>query len=246
MTRIDPMSPQFAALDAAGEEAYAAALASVRDDLLAIPRKDVVAPAENVAALVRATLADAYAARPAASAEEEASLERLELLCRAVARAEHDWAWQPYAKVVANYDTVVAKAQHAFAELEDAADELVARGLIARRDVARCRAAALDARCFRILELADQVIEHDDAPYVRRVVGRAQKAAWKLASSRPGVPSPVSVIEMRNRAYTALRTALEVHRVLVDGLRDECRSGEGSGVFVIADLQQLRGDARSA
>lgn len=244
MTRIDPKSPQLDILVALGEDACTVALASVRDDLLAIPRKDVLTPTENIAALLRATLADAYASRPATDEEKEASLQRLEVLSRALARAEHEWTWQPYGKVVANYDTLAAKAELAFAELEDAADALVRRGVIARRDVARCRAAAIDARCFRILEIAAQVREHEDAPYVRRVVARAEGAAWRLANSRPGVPADVSVTEMRNRAYTALRAALEAHRLLVESRRAEATTSEGSGVFVMADLEHPRAHAR--
>ncbi len=237
-TQIDRRSPNFRILNAANGDDYAQALASVGQSLLAIPRDEVAAPEENVAALLRLVLGFVDAARPATSAEEEALLARLEVLALALARAEHDFLWAPPCKVLPNYDHVVAGAERLFHSVEELAAQQVRRSLIRGGDLPPRTGDTLPARCERVLDLIQLLREHGICG-PRALLHAAERMAVLLLDARPEIPGELSPREIRNRAYTALSRAFDGPRA---ALRENATT-EGSGVFALADLYASAADA---
>ncbi len=231
MSQIDPQSPSFDVMKAAAqEEAYTEALASVRDELVGLPREAVVAPVENVVEVVRRVLALVRAARPGASAEEEVQLARLEGLALALARAHHEYVWESPRKALPDYDRLVVIAERRFRDTEELVGHCVRRGRIERRLVPRHRGSTLEDRCDRAIELIALLHSHG----VWRAwhnLDRTEALAYRLLKGKPMARGEVTPTELRDRAYTMLSLELASHEAKrLRGITED------SGVFAITDL----------
>lgn len=145
-------------------------------------------------------------------------------------------------------ERTLAGAEQAFDDLESLARLLVRRGVLRRCELPRrtCRVwtTALDDRCRYICELIEVLAEreHEDGDVPQELLHRAERLARQLEGARPAVGPVVSAREVRDRAYTALRTALNrTRRAALDA-----ELAEGSGVFVIDMLDGALAGVRYA
>jgi hypothetical protein len=213
------------------------ALATVRDELLAIPSAEVQPPQGG-----EQWIAATRALGPLA-VEIEVRRDRIALLARALVRAQRDFAWEPPApKRVANYDALVAELERTLGHVEGAARQLVRRGLVARRDLPQCPALrTIDDRCRHLCELVEVLEGHErelgDVP--TDLLRRAANIASRLDGARPLAPASTSARELRDRAYTALCAELR-------GTLDAEPHAERSGTFVVHVVDGVLRDVRRA
>lgn len=245
MSPSDLTHPKFGPTEplSAAEIACVEALAAVRQELLAMPPAAVIQPAGDERTLAERVLARVADARRGDAVEEEVRLARLELLARALVRAELELAWAPTWTFVELYDALVARADHAFSDVETVARMLVRRGIVRRRELprrVRCRRdASRDERCRYICELVEVLSEHEDedlrGDVPLQLLWRAHRLACQLEGARPRAAGALSPRELRDRAYTALAAAL----------RDD-ESRERSGVFIIEVVDGALASVRCA
>lgn len=236
MTTVDRKCPNSRNNNADRDTLGIEALASVRADLLRLPAKAVRRPEANVAEVTAGVLALVRAKRPSATPEQEVRLARLELLARALDRAEHELMWEAPIRFVQNLDEKFAAAERKFLELDELVDTLARRREISRRDIPRLplrdrRSSPRKNRCDHVLALTAFLAEHDGADsYTRGLAREAERLASHLGAAQPEVPGHISPTELRDRAYTELRSALGA------GEASETPTEE-SGVFVLAGLR---------
>jgi hypothetical protein len=242
MPAPQPTISPFATLHSCTDPNASDALAQVRHELLAVPAATVVRPNADGSRLGERVLV-ALADPRALDAEKEVHRRRLELLARALIGARHDF-------VVAlnkperptRYDALVAEAAVVFRQVHEAARLLVRRQVIARSDFPRRVAGrTLDERCRYVWELVDLLVDHErelgDLPV--DLLRRANSLATRLHGARPAPPGFVAARRLRDRAYTALRTALATT------LGSRSRR-EPSGALVIDDEAALIRSVRCA
>ncbi len=245
MTPITPTHPKFEHTNPASPEDIACieALAAVREELLAMPATAVMQPDGDERTLGARVLERVAAARRGDAVEEEVRLARLELLARALIRAQSELMWAPPSTFVEHYDALVARADHAFRDVETVARLLVRREVVRRRELprrVRCRRdTSHDERCRYICELVEVLSEHEqeceshDVPL--QLLWRAHGLACQLDGARPRVAGAVSPRALRDRAYTALLTEWR-----------DVELAERSGVFVIDVVDGALAGVRSA
>lgn len=212
----------------AGSKPFADALESVRDELVAMPREDVVPLGDDLDRLL-AVLPEIQVALAAANGREKVRLERLEVLALAFVRAQHECLWQPPRHPIVNYDRLFQKATFQFREIEDLVAQAVGRGQLDHRSVPRVGGKTLLDRCQHILRVVEVLREHGMRPKWHSLEA-TEDLALRILNGYGAVRGELTRAEIRERAYTALRRALAAHEQMDRGATNVPAE---SGVLVI-------------
>lgn len=194
------------------------ALGLLRDLLVGLPEAAVLRPIEPVAEFVSAALAfaDAEEQRRGSGLPEVASVRRHAAAMRA-AQLAHLFKAPP----AAASPTLAGHADMRLAHLETAAARLVADGLFAEAELPSAAGASVRDRCARGMALVRFFRER--GVKTRIDLDKTARDAARLATWGEETAQQTAVTDLRDRAYTALRDALD----------RACEGPPISGVFAI-------------
>lgn len=209
-----PRAAEPAEVRAERERSDREALGLVREALVGLPAAAVLRPIEPVAAFVSAALAfaDAEEQRRGSGLPQLASVRRHAAAMRA---AQLDYLFK--APPAAASPTLAGHTDMRLTHLETAAARLVADGLFAEAELPVAAGASVRDRCARGLALVRFFRER--GVKTRIDLDKTARDAARLARWGEETAQQTAVTDLRDRAYTALRAALDgVSRAPISGV----------------------------